>query len=129
MTHLKASRIIIKVGNLWQSPALHVLLTKEDNVVVARCLDFTVSSHGKDEKDALESLADSVKEYIISAVENNAINTMFDPAYGKYWKIYNELEAKQSADNLKDSIKKSFESVSNKNVSQLIAEIEYAEYA
>jgi hypothetical protein len=37
------------------------LLTDEDDVIVARCLDFTVSSHGEDDNDALNSLAESVR--------------------------------------------------------------------
>jgi len=60
MKGMKAKRISFKIGSLWESPALHILLTKENNVVVARCLDFTVSSHGKDEKDALKALAVSI---------------------------------------------------------------------
>jgi len=94
MKGLRAYRIEIKVGKLWESPPLHILLTKEDEVVVARCLDFTVSSHGNDEKTALKSLADSVKEYVLTAVENDAVDTVFDPANGKYWRLYNELEAR-----------------------------------
>jgi len=47
MKTLKAMRIKIKIGDLWVSPNLHVLLTKEDDVIVVRCLDFTVSSHGQ----------------------------------------------------------------------------------
>ena len=62
MKGIRAYRIRIKVGKLWESPMLHILLTKEDDVIVSRCLDFTVSSHGKDEKEALNSLADSIKE-------------------------------------------------------------------
>ena len=96
MKRMKALRIKITVGKLWESPILHILLTTGDDVIVARCLDFTVSSHCKDEKDALISLADSVKEYILTAVENNVIDTIFDPAHGKYWRVYNELEAKHS---------------------------------
>jgi hypothetical protein len=49
----RADRIKIKMGVLWESPILHVLLTKEDDVTVARRLDFSVSSHGEDEKKAL----------------------------------------------------------------------------
>ena len=94
MKSVRAERIKVKIGDLWESPLLHVLLTKEDDVVVARCLDFTVSSHGEDQKDALKSLADSIKEYVLTALENKGINTIFDPAHGKYWRMYNELEAK-----------------------------------
>ena len=123
---MRAHRIKIKVGNLWESPILHILLTKEDDVIVSRCLDFTVSSHGKDEKEALESLADSIKEYVLTAVENNSIDTIFDTAHSKYWRMYNELEAKQSSNNLKRTLKKSFKSVSNENIQKSTAEISYA---
>ncbi len=126
MKGMKAKRIRFKIGSLWESPALHILLTKEDNVVVARCLDFTVSSHGKDEKDALRALAASIKEYILTAVENDAIDTIFDPSHGKYWRMYNELETKQSSRSLKMSIKKSLTSVSNDNLHESTAEINYA---
>ncbi len=123
---MRAHRIKIKLGNLWESPILHILLTKEDDVIVSRCLDFTVSSHGKDEKDALESLADSIKEYVLTAVENNSIDTVFDPAHSKYWRMYNELEAKQSSSKLKRTLKQSFKSVSNENIQKSNAEISYA---
>jgi len=126
MKSIRAERIKIKIGKLWESPILHILLTKEDEIVVARCLDFTVSSHGKDEKEALKALADSIKEYVLTAVENDAIDTIFDPAHGKYWRMYNELETKQSSRSLKMSIKKSLTSVSNDNLQQSTAEISYA---
>jgi hypothetical protein len=126
MKGLKAKRIRFKIGSVWESPALHILLAKENDVVVARCLDFTVSSHAKDEKGALKALADSIKEHVLTAVENDAIDTIFDPAHGKYWRMYNELETKQSSRSLKISIKKSLKSVSNDNLQQSTAEINYA---
>ena len=126
MKGMRAHRIKIKVGNLWESPILHILLTKEDGVIVSRCLEFTVSSHGKDENDALESLANSIKEYILMAVENDSIDTIFDPAHSKYWRMYNELEAKQSSDKLKRTLKQSFKSVSNESIQKSTAEINYA---
>ena len=126
MKGMKAKRVRFKIGSLWESPALHILLTKENDVVVARCLDFTVSSHGKDDKDALKALADSIKEYVLTAVEHDAINTIFDPAHGKYWRMYNELETKQTSKSLKMSIKKSLMSIPNDNLQQSTAEINYA---
>lgn len=125
MRRLKAYRVKIRVGEFWETPSLHILLTKEDDVIVARCLDFTVSSHGKNEKEALKSLADSVKEYVVTAVENDAIDTIFDPAHSKYWRMYNELETKQSVSKLKRNMKKSFESLTNENIQKSNAEITY----
>jgi hypothetical protein len=126
MRGLKAKRIRFKIGSVWESPALHILLAKENDVVVARCLDFTVSSHDKDEKGAIKALADSIKEYVLTAVENDAIDTIFDPAHSKYWRMFNELETNQSSRSLKISIKKSLMSVSNDSLQQSTAEINYA---
>ncbi len=122
----KAQRLKVRVGNFWESPILHILLTKEDDVIVARCLEFTVSSHGSDEEDALKALADSIKEYILTALENNAIDHIFDPAHSKYWRMFNELEAKQSSIMLRNSLKKALKSISNENIRTSTAEISYA---
>jgi hypothetical protein len=122
MKSIRAERIKIKIGDLWESPTLHLLLTKEDDVIVARCLDFTVSSHGTDEKDALQSLGDSIKEHVLTALENDAINNIFDPAHSKYWRMFNELEAKQQMSKLKKSLK----SVPSENIQHSTAEISYA---
>ena len=126
MKSIRAERIKVKIGDLWESPLLHVLLTKEDDVIVARCLDFTISSHGKDRKDALKALAESIREYVLTALEHNAINTIFDPAHGKYWRMYNEMEAKQVMNTLKKSLDNSFKSVPYENIRQSITEISYA---
>ena len=71
---------------------LHILLTKEDGVIVARCLDFSVSSHGNDEKEALASLTDSVKDYLNYAIEQHAFNDIMDPDEDRFWEIYRKLE-------------------------------------
>ena len=126
MKGIKAHRIKIRFEKIWESPLLHILLTKEDDTVVARCLDFTVSSHGVDEKDALKSLADSIKEYVITAVENDAVDTIEDPAHSKYWRMYNELESKHSIGIIKRSLKKSLQSVPKEMINRSPAEINYA---
>jgi hypothetical protein len=36
MKGISARRIKVKLGNVWESPNLHILFTKEDEVVVAR---------------------------------------------------------------------------------------------
>ena len=126
MKGIKAHRIKIRFENIWESPLLHILLTKEEDAFVARCLDFTVSSHGVDEKDALKSLADSIKEYVITAVENDAIDTIDDPAHSKYWRMYNELESKHSIGIIKRSLKKSLRSVPTEKINRSPAEINYA---
>lgn len=107
MKAFKALRVKMRIGKLWISPDLHVLLTKEDDVFVGRCLDFTVSSHGKSEMDSLKSLAEAIKEYILTAIENSNIDNLYDPAHNKYWRMFNELEVKLLHKNFKKSLSKS----------------------
>jgi len=71
---------------------LHILLTQEDDVVVARCLDFSVSSHGDNEKDALASLSESLTDYLNYAIEKEAFNEIIDPDEERFWEIYRKLE-------------------------------------
>jgi hypothetical protein len=126
MKGVRAHRVKIKVGEAWESPLLHVLLTKENDVIVARCLDFTVSSHGKNEGDALDSLASAIKEYILTAIEDNAIEKIFDPAHGSYWRLYNELETKETVGKIKSSLKRSLKNTSRDQIHESSAEITYA---
>jgi predicted RNase H-like HicB family nuclease len=108
MKALRAERMRIKLGDHWESPALHILLTQEDDVVIARCLDFTVSSHGQDEQDALRSLANAIGEYIATAVESGALDSVFDPAHGKYWRMFDEAESRKSMTILRQSLERLF---------------------
>jgi hypothetical protein len=126
MKTLRAERMKIKLGAHWESPALHILLTQEDGVVVARCLDFTVSSHGKDEKDALVSLADAIREYLLTAVENRAVESIYDPAHGKYWRMYDEAETRKSMKTLEESLLKSLSSLKGDNLLESTLEISNA---
>ncbi len=68
-------------GNIANAPKLHlhILVTEEDNVVVARRLDFSASSHGDNEREALDSLSDSIKDYIDYAVKTEALDKLVDP--------------------------------------------------
>jgi hypothetical protein len=76
----------------WENFELHILLTNEDDVIVARCLDFSVSSHGNNEKEALASLTDSLKDYLNFAIEKEAFNEIIDPDEDRFWEIYRKLE-------------------------------------
>jgi hypothetical protein len=71
---------------------LHILLTQEDDVIVARCLDFSVSSHGENEKEALDSLSESLTDYLNYAIEKDAFDEMIDPDEEAFWQIYHKLE-------------------------------------
>lgn len=126
MKTIGARRVTFRVGDFWESPVLHILLTKEDKVVVARCLDFTVSAHGQDEKDAMKSLTEVIKEYVITAVENDAIESIYDSAHSKYWRTYNDIESRQVGTKVKKTLKNSYATLSKKEFQQTTAEINYA---
>jgi predicted RNase H-like HicB family nuclease len=83
MIYLKALTGIF--GNLL-GLHLHILLTEEDDVVVARCLDFSVSSHGEDEKDALLSLSDSIQDYLSYAIQQGNLTKIIDPEEEIFWR-------------------------------------------
>ena len=122
----KAIRAKFKVNKLWESPPLHILLTREDDVIVARCLDLTVSSHGNDEMDAINSLTEAVKEAILSAIENDVIGEIYDPAHSKYWRMFNEAEAHQINLQLKKTLKKSVSEILENKLAHSTVEISHA---
>lgn len=83
---------------------IHVLLTEEDGVLVARCLDFSVSSHGDNEQDALASLSDSILDYLDYAIEHNALNDILDPDDEQYWKMFEELRLQNELEHIRASL-------------------------
>ncbi len=126
MKGLDAKRIQIRLGDIWRSPQLHVLLTKEEGVVVARCLDLTVSSHGENKNEAIEALGEAIKEYILTAIEEKSLELFNDPAQNRYWRMFNEIEAKSALKSLKQSVDKSLILSSFDNVKEIHPEILYA---
>jgi hypothetical protein len=126
MKGLSARRIQFKLGEIWKSPQLHVLFTQEDKVIVARCLDFTVSSHAENEEEALRSLTEAIKEYLLTAIEENAMDVVYDPAQNRYWRMFNEIEAKATLDNLKRSLSKSSRKITFDSIKELKPDIHYA---
>ncbi|MDI6791347.1 MAG: hypothetical protein QME81_00545 [bacterium] len=72
-------------------PPLHILFTHEDGVIVSRCLDFSISSHGKDFQEAKEAISEATIEYIEHALESNGLDKLFDPDLEIYWNLYREL--------------------------------------
>jgi hypothetical protein len=86
-------------------PPLHLLFTEEDEVVVVRCLDFSISSHGETEAEALESINSSLVDYIKYNMENSDIDNIFDPDSNEYWAMYRELEMKHEMESFKEHFK------------------------
>ncbi|MCL4727206.1 hypothetical protein [Candidatus Kuenenia stuttgartiensis] len=101
MTILKA--LTGSIENL-PSLRLHILLTKEDDVIVARCLDFSVSSHGNSETEALNSLSDSIKDYIGHAIEHDALDEIIDPDEDEFWEAFRKSELQDELLNIKENI-------------------------
>ena len=76
---------------------LHILLTEEEGVIVARCLDFSVSSHGENEADALASLSESITDYIDYAVGRGAFDEIIDPDDESLWNVFWKQKLKEES--------------------------------
>jgi len=99
--------IKVLIGSIENIPflRLHILLTEEDGVTVARCLDFSISSHGENEEDALDSLSGSIMDYLDYAVEQGAIDTIIDPEEDSLWEIFRKLELDDESLKFKEEAK------------------------
>jgi hypothetical protein len=95
---------------------LHLLFTEENGVIVARCLDFSISSHGETVEEALESINSSLIDYIKYGLENGDSDNLFDPELKEYWDIYRELEIKQEKKTLKEHFKEVEKNVLNEGL-------------
>jgi hypothetical protein len=115
---MKPLRIASAVIKNFPNFHLHVLLTEEDGVVVARCLDFSISSHGETEKEALESLSDCIKDYLNHAIHCGALEQAIDPETDEFWNIYRKLELEQEMVSIKE--------MANLFKSQPMCEVVYA---
>ena len=82
---------------------LHILLTDEEDVIVARCLDLSVSSHGDDEEDALASLSDSIADYLGHAVKNDALSEIIDPEDEIFWEMFRKQRLAEESEKIQDS--------------------------
>ncbi len=80
---------------------LHILLTEEDGVIVARCLDFSVSSHGENEEDALASLNDSIKDYLDYALQQEAYQDIIDSDEEEFWNLYRKQKLLEESVSIK----------------------------
>ena len=78
------------------------------------------------EMDAINSLSKAVKEVILSAIENDVIGDIYDPAHSKYWRMFNEAEAKQINLQLKKTLKKSVAGILENKLAHSTVEISHA---
>lgn len=81
--------------------------------------------HGDTEKEALHSLGEAIKEYLLTAVEENAMDVVYDSAQNKYWRMFNEIEAKTTLGHIKRSLTKSKTLILD-HVQELKLDIQYA---
>lgn len=95
-------------------PPLHLLFTEEDGVIVVRCLEFSISSHGETIQEALESINSAMEEYIRHGLENNDIQGLFDPELKEYWDLYHELELEKERQRVNHYIQEVKEKVLSK---------------
>jgi len=98
------------------SAPLHLLFTEEDGVIVVRCLDFSISSHGNTVEEAIESINSAITDYIQYGIEESDIDSLFDPDLKEYWELYRELEIEEERKSFRTYIKEVEESVRKKGL-------------
>ena len=71
---------------------LRILLYKENNDYVAHCLEFDVVHTSTESiKAASDELHSLLKEYMLFALKNDMIDTLYNPAPSEYWIMYHKL--------------------------------------
>ena len=95
---------------------LHLLFTEEDGVIVVRCLDFSISSHGNTVEEAIESINSAMTDYIQHGIEEGDIDSLFDPDLEEYWELYRELEIEEERKSFRARIKEVEENIRKKGL-------------
>lgn len=89
---LKALRCKLRLDGSWESPPLHILVTAEDGLIVARCLDFTVATHGDTVEEAVNDLTDMLADHVRYYLERGIPDKLIRPDHEEHWQIFNALE-------------------------------------
>ncbi|MBI3923185.1 MAG: hypothetical protein HY318_17325 [Armatimonadetes bacterium] len=89
---LKALRCKLRLDDTWESPPLHILVTAEDELTVASCLDFTVATHGDTIDEALEDLKAMLAEHVRDYIDRGIPEKLIRPDAEEYWKLFYKLE-------------------------------------
>ena len=64
---------------------LHILLYREPPYEIAHCLEFDIVAQGNTKKEALKNLIDGIELQVNFAIENNALESLYNPAPPEYW--------------------------------------------
>ncbi|MDI6736624.1 MAG: type II toxin-antitoxin system HicB family antitoxin [bacterium] len=66
---------------------VHVILYSEYNIEIAHCLEFDIVAQGKTKMEAFKNLLDAIELQVNFAIENNNIESIFNPAPPEYWRM------------------------------------------
>lgn len=89
---LKAIRCRLRLDHTWESPPLHILVTAEEGLTVASCLDFTVATHGDTIDEALEDLKAMLAEHVRDYIDRGIPEKLIRPDAEEYRKLFYKLE-------------------------------------
>ncbi|MFQ6072093.1 MAG: type II toxin-antitoxin system HicB family antitoxin [Methanosarcinales archaeon] len=65
---------------------LTVLIEKDEDHYSARCLEFNLAADGNSVEEVIDTMKDLVVDYISYAIENDKVDSMFDPSPKKYYR-------------------------------------------
>ncbi len=69
---------------------LRVLFYREDDAVIAHCLEFDLIGDGETHEEAMQSLADAIAVQIAEVLESKNVDNLFHPAPGEYFRMFAE---------------------------------------
>lgn len=67
---------------------LRFVFYREDDYVIAHCLELDLVGHGATHKEAAIMLCDAIAIQVEDAFENGSVETIFRPAPGKYFQMF-----------------------------------------
>ena len=66
---------------------IHILLYREDHIQIAHCLEFDILAQGETKQEALRNLLDAIELQMDFALENDCVETLYNPAPVEYWRM------------------------------------------
>jgi hypothetical protein len=78
----------LETGTSAARPAPRGVVYREGNAWIAHCLELDIVADGPNADAAMKDLLDLCAFQIDTAIENNALESIFHPAPAKYWNLF-----------------------------------------
>jgi hypothetical protein len=97
---------------------LRIVFYREDEWIVAHCLEFDLMGHGKEYEDACDSLFESIFIQIHESIDSGNSSNLFSPAPGEFFRMF---AAGKSVDRVGKAIGELKINIENMDLSDIVA--------